>query len=76
MTLAERIAQTESRLAAYIAAESSILAGGQSYAIGNRSLTKADLQFITKEIVRLYGELVVLNRGNNIVQQRVVPRDI
>lgn len=75
MTVAEKITETETRLAAYIQAEQYLLTGGQAYSIGNRSLTRADLDSITKMIVKLNGDLMILRRGNQIVQQRVVPRD-
>lgn len=74
-TVAEKITETETRLAAYVSAETYLLRGGQSYSIGNRSLTRADLDTITKMIVRLNSDLMVLNRGNQIVMHRVVPRD-
>jgi len=75
MTIAEKIVAVQTRLAAYIKAEEYLLHGGQAYSIGNRSLTRADLKVITEMIVKLNGELMVLQRGNQIVQQRVVPRD-
>lgn len=37
----------------YLAAERTILLGGQSYKIGNRTLTRADLSQIQAEIKRL-----------------------
>lgn len=76
MTIAEQITETETRLASYIKAENYLLTGGQAYSIGNRSLTRADLSAITTMITKLHGELTVLRRGNQIVCQRVVPRDI
>jgi hypothetical protein len=39
------LAQAEAQLAAYLAAETAVLAG-QSYTIGGRSLTRADLEAI------------------------------
>jgi len=76
MTLiSDKITETETRLAAYITAEQYLLTGGQAYSIGNRSLTRADLESITKMIIRLNADLMVLRRGNQIVCQRVVPRD-
>ena len=75
MTLAAKITETETRLAAYIKAESFLLLGGQAYSIGNRSLTRADLDAITKMIIRLNSDLMTLRRGNQIICQRVVPRD-
>ena len=41
------------RLKQYLAAEKAILEGGQSYKIGNRMLTRADLSEIRKEISAL-----------------------
>lgn len=38
------------RLKQYLSAEQSILVSGQSYRIGNRTLTRADLSEIRKEI--------------------------
>ena len=75
-TIQQKIEETEERLALYIKAEQHILNGGQSYSIGNRSLTKADLENITKMITRLHGDLANLRRGNQLTMQRVVPRDI
>lgn len=75
MTVAEKITETETRLALYITAEQYLLTGGQAYSIGNRSLTRADLTEITKMIVNLNRDLTTLRRGNQIVMQRVVPRD-
>jgi len=71
-----RIEETRTRLAQFIAAESFILQGGQSYSIGNRSLTRADLKFISERITSLYSEIAVLTRGGTIPMHRVVPRDI
>jgi hypothetical protein len=74
-TVSEQLDQVDTRLAMYIAAESSILSGAQSYSIGNRSLTRADLQFIAKKITELYAEKRRLERGGFITSHRVVPRD-
>jgi hypothetical protein len=75
-TVAQKITQTEERLAAYIKAEQFLLVGGQSYSIGNRSLTRADLKHITTMICRLNSDLTALRRGNQITMHRVVPREI
>lgn len=74
-TLAERITETETRLAMYIAAEQAIVKGGQSYSIGNRSLDRGDLKEIRRAIIQLNNELNVLNNGYRLRMQRVVPRD-
>jgi hypothetical protein len=58
----------------YIAAEAAVLKG-QSYSIGNRTLTRADLTEIRKAITDLYGDKLQLERGNKVRVQRVVPRD-
>lgn len=75
MTTAELLQQKKTRLAAYITAEQKILEGAQSYSIGNRTLTRADLEEITKQIKLLTTEVMVLSRGGNIRIQRVVFRD-
>ena len=75
-TLAEQITELVTRRAAYTSAEAAILSGAQSYSIGNRSLTRADLRFIAKQIENLSKQIVQLQRGNQITQHRVVPRDI
>lgn len=41
------------RLRQYVAAEKAVLVGGQSYTIGNRRLTRADLADIRAEIKSL-----------------------
>lgn len=63
------------RLSAYLLAEQAILGGAQSYSIGNRSLSRADLEWISKQITRLTADILLLQRGNKIKIQRVVPRD-
>lgn len=75
-TTAEQLIQVEARLSAYISAETAILSGAQSYSIGNRSLTRANLDQIRKAITELYAEKRRLERGNAITAHRVVPRDI
>ncbi len=44
------------RLKQYIAAETAILTGGQSYKIGNRTLTRADLAEIQSAISKLLSD--------------------
>lgn len=60
----------------YLAAETSILSGSQSYSIGNRSVTFADLENISKMLDKLAMQIRQLSGGNRILSQRVVPRDI
>lgn len=65
------------RLAQYVAAETAILEGGQSYRIGNRLLTRADLAEIRAEIVRLEaaGATVDGTSGRICRTKRVIMRD-
>lgn len=49
-------------------ARNAIVSGAQSYSIGSRSVTRADLQFITGEIARLEGSTAPIIR-------RVIARD-
>jgi hypothetical protein len=61
------------RLALYLEAEEMILRG-QSYKIGSRSLTRADLSAVQGEIRRL--EAIIDNNGVKSRSFRVVPRDL
>lgn len=56
------------RLRQYIAAEKAILIAGQSYVIGNRKLTRADLGEIREEIKAL------VNAGATVDDSAVVKR--
>ncbi len=61
------------RLRQYLAAEKAILIGGQSYRIGNRTLTRADLAEIRSEIKSLVAAGAVADetaqtRGRRSVQ--------
>lgn len=49
-------------------ARNAIVSGAQSYSIGSRSVTRADLRFITGEIARLEGSTAPIIR-------RVIARD-
>jgi hypothetical protein len=64
---------TRRRLALYLEAEEMILKG-QSYKIGSRSLTRADLAAAQSEIRRL--ETAVENSGVTRRAFRYVPRDL
>lgn len=61
-------------LSKYLAAESAILGGAQSYSIGNRSLTRADLAFITRERKNLEIRKKALE-GGGIRPRRVIFRE-
>lgn len=69
------LAQAETMLAEYLAAESAVLKG-QSYTIKDRTLTRANLSAITKE--RKYWETKVdaITNGGSIRVRRSVPSDL
>lgn len=52
------------RLRQYVAAEKAVLVGGQSYTIGNRRLTRADLAEIRAEIKCLVNAGATLEDTN------------
>ncbi len=62
------------RLNRYIAAETAILEGAQSYTIGNRTLTRVDLDFVQKEIDRLDKKIIKMERRGAIRTQTILPR--
>lgn len=73
--------QVLSRLQMYYEAEKAILEGAQSYTIGSRSLSRADLGKLQDEIKRLETKLDELDNAlvsgsmrNKTV--RVIPRDL
>jgi hypothetical protein len=74
--LSDKIARIETRLTQYYAAEDAILSGAQSYSIGNRTLTRASLDNIQRQIRALEGDLVKLNGGGYIRLQRGIPVDL
>ena len=75
-TRSEQLLQAKSRLALYIQAEIAILGGAQSYSIGNRTLSRADLGDIAKMIKTLNTECLKLQRAPGMATQRVVVRDL
>lgn len=67
-------------LAAWLEAELVLSEGGQSYQLGSRMLTRANLGHIRQQIKFwsdkiAYLESVKKNKGRNRVQ-RVIPRDL
>lgn len=69
-----------SRLALYLQAEQAVLSGAQSYAVGGRNLTRANLVEIRAAIDDLYKRLAAAEamengRGANKVSG-IVPRDV
>jgi hypothetical protein len=77
-SLSDKLIRYNTRLALYIAAETQILEGAQSYTMINRTLTRADLDTIADKIEKLENKIIkienaMINRG--IPVQRIVPRD-
>lgn len=59
----------------YIAAERAVLQG-QSYSIGDRTLTRADLTKIQEGRAFWAGEILSLEQGSRGIRvRRVIPRD-
>lgn len=75
-----RYERVKSRLDLYYAAEEAILSGAQSYEIGSRKLTRADLDAIRKVITALETDLAELESaiaGKGFRKcVRVLPRDV
>lgn len=75
-----RLQEYKNRLEMYYKAEEAILGGAQSYAIGSRNLTRANLAEIRQTIEYLIKtieveESRVSGRGRNKVAG-IIPRDI
>ncbi len=60
------IIEIKDRLALYTAAEQKILEGNQSYTVGRRQFTRADLQQIQTEIRRLGHELAIAQTNDGL----------
>lgn len=60
------------RLRQYLAAERAVLVGGQSYHIGNRTLTRADLAEIREEIRLLIAAGAVADESETRSGRRTV----
>lgn len=76
----QRLENYKARLELYIKAEAAILEGSQSYSIGSRHLTRADLAEIRKMISTLEDGIdeleSELSGGSRRKCIRVIPRDI
>lgn len=71
------IDRKKARLELYYAAEEAILSGAQSYQIGSRTLTRANLGTIETMIKKLEAEVGVLEDGRKPRKAfGVTPRDI
>jgi hypothetical protein len=79
MAVTDRLAKTKERLNVYYEAELAILAG-QSYTIGSRSLTRANLAEIRKQIKdleNLVAELESAAAGRGYRKSfKITPRDL
>ena len=74
--MTDKITKTKERLELYYEAEKAVLLR-QSYKIGSRELTMADLDTIRKQIDTLEAEVIALekNDGRRKVK-RIIPIDI
>jgi len=73
--MAITLAQAQAKLALWLAAEDAV-AGGQSYSIGGRSLSRVDVAKIAERITHWNREVDRLTAGRSGLRvQRVVPRD-
>ena len=79
-TVEARLKTYKSRLELYLKAEAAILEGAQSYTIGSRHLTRADLAEIRKMINTLEDGIdemeSELSGGSRRKCIRVIPRDV
>lgn len=79
MTSKEKIAKKKERLNMYYIAEEKIICGAQSYELGTRSLTRANLSEIRKVISALESEIAELEKIEKGRKPRqafaIVPRD-
>jgi hypothetical protein len=71
------LAELRALRAAWYAAELAV-ATGQSYTIGDRTLTRADAAFITKQLAKYDAQLSAIEagRGAGVRLMRGVPRDL
>lgn len=69
----EREARAKARLAMYYEAEEAVLSG-QSFSIGSRTLTRANLAEIVKMIRELERQVVKYS-GKNRSMGRIIPMD-
>lgn len=79
MTTGEKLKRKKERLEMYYQAEEKILEGAQSYQLGSRNLTRANLQEVRKTIEKLETEVEDLEKIAEGKKPRrafaVVPRD-
>ena len=76
MTIKEKKQRLQNRLELYYKAEEKVLAG-QSFTIGSRSMTRADLGKIQDMISKLEGEIAALDSCNGKRKvARIIPKDL
>lgn len=71
------MAEAEELRGVWLAAEKAV-ATGQTYTIGNRSLTRADARFIHEQFMK-YDKMVAglkSGRGGGVRVMRIMPRDL
>jgi hypothetical protein len=77
--MAMRLDTLKSRLNSYIEAELAIIGGAQSYAVGTRNLTRANLKEVSEMIKYLEKEIAIeeskINGGGRNRVFGVIPRD-
>lgn len=73
----KRKQKLQNRLELYYECEEQILAG-QSFTIGSRSLTRANLSEVTSMIKNLEDEIAAINANGTTKRKvaRIIPRDI
>jgi len=74
MTTAERLAEAREMRAIWLAAEKAIAQTGQSYQVGERRMTRADLPEVRKQ-VRYYDRMISRLDGTAPRAKCVIPRD-
>lgn len=76
----DRLNRLKNRYELYLKCEEEILAGAQSYSIGKRNITRADLNEISETIKYLEKEIATeeakLNKKGKNAVIGIIPRDI
>ncbi len=70
--MAQTLEQVQARLQLYYDAEAAILSG-QSYSLGNRSLSRPNLKEVQEQITKLENEESRLKGGGGLKVRRIVP---
>lgn len=68
--------QAQTLLNLYIACETAILRGAQSYTIKDRTYTRGDLATVSRERARLQGIVSSVQNNGSMRVRRILPRDI